>query len=138
MVTNCIFLTVSHLGHILTFNLHDKDDIIRATKDLNRKANYILSSFKCVDPSLKSFLLKSFCLSLYGCVLWSLSSPGINIIQVSMTITYAGSGSCLATLSHTAVCHCLGQVPAITYSSVSHRFANPLSLHLLLLLYHLF
>ena len=44
---------VSHLGHILTFNLHDKDDIIRATKDLNRKANYILSSLKCVDPFLK-------------------------------------------------------------------------------------
>ena len=35
---------VSHLGHILTFNLHDKDDIIRATKDLNRKANYIRAS----------------------------------------------------------------------------------------------
>ena len=26
---------VSHLGHILTFNLHNKNDIIRATKDLS-------------------------------------------------------------------------------------------------------
>ena len=75
---------VSHLGHILTFNLHDKDDIIRATSDLNRKANYILSSFEYVDPSVKSFLLKSFSLSLYGCVLWSLSSLDINIIQVAL------------------------------------------------------
>ena len=57
---------VSHLGHILTFNLHDKDDIIRATNHLNRKANYILTSFKCVDPSIKSFFLKSFCLSLFS------------------------------------------------------------------------
>ena len=73
---------VSHLGHILTFNLHDKDDIIRGTNDLNRKANCILSSFKFVDPAIKTLLLKSFSLSLYGCVLWSLSSPDINIIQV--------------------------------------------------------
>ena len=103
---------VSHLGHILTFNLHDKDDIIRATKDLNRKANYILSSFKCVDPSLKSFLLKSFCLSLYGCVLWSLSSPDMNIIQVA-TNHHLRRIWKLPRNSHTAVCHCLGQVPAI-------------------------
>ena len=98
---------VSHLGHILTFNLHDKDDIIRATKDLNRKANYILSSFKCVDPSLKSFLLKSFCLSLYGCVLWSLSSPDINIIQVATNHHLLRIWK-LPRNSHTAVCHCLG------------------------------
>ena len=96
---------VSHLGHILTFNLHDKDDIIRATNDLNRKANYILSSFKCVDPSVKSLLLKSFCLSLYGCVLWSLSSPDINIIQVA--------------LNH----HCLGQVSAIR-NVILKRFSS--------------
>ena len=44
---------VSHLGHILTFNLRDKNDILRATKDLNRKSNYILSTFKSVDPSVK-------------------------------------------------------------------------------------
>ena len=61
---------VSHLGHILTFNLRGKNDI-RATKDLNRKSNYILSTFKSVDPSVKCFLVKSFCLSLYGCSLLS-------------------------------------------------------------------
>ena len=30
---------VLHLGHLLSFDLSDKDDIIRATKDVNRKAN---------------------------------------------------------------------------------------------------
>ena len=33
---------VTHLGHILTYNLDDKPDIIRAVKDMNRKANSVL------------------------------------------------------------------------------------------------
>ena len=32
---------VCHLGHILSFNLCDRNDILRATKDFNRKLNYI-------------------------------------------------------------------------------------------------
>ena len=68
---------VSHLGHILTLNLRGKINITRATKDLNRKSNYILSTFKSVDPSVKCFLIKSFCLSLYGCSFWTLSSPDL-------------------------------------------------------------
>ena len=55
--------TVSHLGHLLSYNLDDTPDIIRATKDLNRRANFVLcvfpfadiSSFTC-DRSLCIFL----------------------------------------------------------------------------------
>ena len=54
---------VCHLGHILLFNLCDRNGMLRATKDFNRKSNYnILSTFNCVDPSVKIFLVKSFCL----------------------------------------------------------------------------
>ena len=81
---------VCHLGHILSFNLCDRNDILRATKDFNRKSNYILSTFYCVDPSVKSFLVKSFCLSLYGCNIWSLSSTVLNILQVAI-IYFVGS-----------------------------------------------
>ena len=63
---------VTHLGHILSYNLDDKKDIIRAIKHMNRKANSILCTFSSLDPSVKCFLLKSYCLSLYGCSLWSL------------------------------------------------------------------
>ena len=31
--------TVMHLGHLLSYNLDDRPDIIRVTKDLNRKEN---------------------------------------------------------------------------------------------------
>ena len=110
---------VSHLGHILTFNLHDKDDIIRATNDLNRKANYILSSFKCVDPSIKSFLLKSFCLSLYGCVVCAVCA---GTIQVALNHHLCRIWK-LPHNSHSAICHCLGQVSAIR-NVVLKRFSS--------------
>ena len=60
---------VTHLGHILTPDLDDKNDIIRAVKDLNRKANSLFCIFRVVDPFVKCFLFKSYCLSLYGCSL---------------------------------------------------------------------
>ena len=75
---------VTHLGHILTSNLNDRSDIIRVVKDLNRKANSLLYVFRAVDPFMKNFLLKSYCLSLYGCGLWSLSSTSIKILEVSL------------------------------------------------------
>ena len=34
--------SMTHLGHLLSYNLNDKDDIIRVVKDLNRKANSLL------------------------------------------------------------------------------------------------
>ena len=41
---------VSHLGHILTFNLCDKRDILRVTKDFNCKSNYLLSYLQLCRP----------------------------------------------------------------------------------------
>ena len=34
---------VAHLGHVLSYNLDDTPDIIRAVRDMNRKVNSILS-----------------------------------------------------------------------------------------------
>ena len=56
---------VSHLGHILAYNLDDKQDINRAIKELNRKANSVLCKFSSLNPFVKFFLIKSYCLSLY-------------------------------------------------------------------------
>ena len=63
-----------HLGHILTSNLDD-------TADIMRNANSLLCTFHFVDPQVKSFLLKFYCLSLYGCCLWTLSAPSIRIVE---------------------------------------------------------
>ena len=56
----CYVDSVMHLGHILTYNLDDREDIIRVTKDINRKANLIVCKFHVADP----FVIKSYCLSL--------------------------------------------------------------------------
>ena len=48
------------------------------------------------------------CVSLYGCVLWSLFSPDIVAMNHHLRRIWK-----LPRNSHTAVCHCLGQVPAI-------------------------
>ena len=47
---------VAHLGHVLSYNLDDTPDIIRAVIDMNRKVNSILFTFSAADPFVKSFL----------------------------------------------------------------------------------
>lgn len=108
-----------HLGHILTYNLDDKNDILRAAKDMIRKSNHLLYTFKCVDPIVKCFLLKSFCLSLYGYGIWSLSSSHLNIIQVSINHLLRRIWK-LPRLSHTSICHCMSNIPAVTNMIIKH------------------
>ena len=63
--------SVTHLGHILSHDLSDKEDIASVKKDLRtEKANSMLSIFSSCDQYTKSKLLQSFCLSLYGVSLW--------------------------------------------------------------------
>ena len=75
---------VIHLGHVLTSTLNDTADIMRAIKDMNRKINSLLCIFYFVDPHIKTFLLQSYCLALYGSCLWSLNAPSINLIEVAL------------------------------------------------------
>ena len=65
---------VLHLGHILTYNLSDDRDILSKCKDMIRKANSLLCSFSNLSPIVLTYLFRSFCLSLYGCALWNISS----------------------------------------------------------------
>ena len=63
--TNLMFVDdISHLGHIFTYNLNDKQGIIRVAKDMNQKANTILCKFSALDSVIKCYLIKSYCLSL--------------------------------------------------------------------------
>ena len=72
-------MNVAILSHILdihlaTANLTDGDDIFRCSRDFVRKANGILIKFRFCDHFILTKLLTCFCLSLYGCALWSLDS----------------------------------------------------------------
>ena len=112
---------VTHLGHILSYNLDDKQDIIRAIKDMNRKDNSILCKFSSLDPSVKCFLLKSYCLSLYGCSLWSLSTPSLRAIEVAYRILRRIWN--LPQRSHTSIVHCTAEVPTVSHM-VYNRFCS--------------
>ena len=75
--------SIKHLGHILTSNLSDEEDITAISKDMCRKANHLLHIFSCCDPSVKTHLFSSFCLSLYGAALWRVSCPQLRALEVS-------------------------------------------------------
>ena len=92
------------------------------SKDLNRKANYILLTFKAVDPFVKSFLIKSFCLSLYGCCLWTLSSPDIHTLVVSLNHILRKVW-CLPRNSHSAIGNCLARIPMVNNSLLKRFFS---------------
>ena len=65
--------SATHLGHTLTSDLSDDLDIQEKTKNMIKKANYMLHTFSCCDKSTRTQLLQSYCLSLSECALWALS-----------------------------------------------------------------
>ena len=104
---------VIHLGHILTNNLNDT------------KANFVLCTFHAADPFVKTFLLQSYCLSLYGCCLWSLNSPSISLIEIALNKILRKIWH-LPPRSHTAIVHCVAQVDTIS-NLLYKRFQSFLS-----------
>ena len=77
------------------------------TKDLNRKANFVLCTFKSADPFVKCFLIKAYCLSLYDCTLWSLSCK--SLLQVAINNVFKKVWN-LPFKSHTAIVHCVSRI----------------------------
>ena len=59
--------SIVHLGHILSYDLSDREDIVSIKKDLCRKANCLLHIISSCNPHIKSNLFQSFCLSLWIC-----------------------------------------------------------------------
>ncbi len=71
-----------HLGHIVGKDSNTKN-ISNGVSHLIGRANNILSKFNFCSSLVKSALFKTYCMSYYGCVLWSLRSHDINRIHVT-------------------------------------------------------
>ena len=84
---------VVHLGLHLHYDLSDDADILSKARDLDRKANLMLCTFSAADPVVKTRLLQSYCLALYGCSLWKLSCSSIRSIEVSFNNILRVSGN---------------------------------------------
>ena len=117
--------SAKHLGHILSFNLSDTDDIVRVKKDLVRKANCMLHSFSPCNPLVKTKLFDSFCLSLYCSALWISSSSELRSLEVTFNNILRRILS-LPRMCHTGILHCTAQLNSL-YNIVVRRSSKLLS-----------
>ena len=122
--------SVTHLGHILTHNLNDDEDIVSAIKDMCCKANCMLHTFACCDPIVKTHLFSSFCLSLYGAALWKSSNPQLKSLEVAFNNILRKIWS-LPRYCHTAILHCVARLPStLSYQDHQDYSSQHLALHL--------
>ena len=93
---------VAHLGHVLSYNLDDTPDIIRAVRDMNRKVNSILSA---ADPFVKrAFLSRLTVCHSMGVLSWTLNSPSLKVIETALNKLLRKVWN-LPYNSHTAIVH---------------------------------
>ena len=117
--------SVKHLGHILTSNLSDSEDIERVRKDFIRKVNCMLHSFSSYNPQVKTRLLLNFCLSLYGSALWFSSAPALKPLETVFNNVLRRIWS-LPRTCHTGILHSVARLESI-YNIVIHRSAKLVS-----------
>ena len=67
----------THLGHVICQDCDDSLDINKCCDKLIRQINSVLCTFAQLDATVKTDLLKSYCLSLYGCELSDLNNRAI-------------------------------------------------------------
>jgi hypothetical protein len=69
-----------HLGHIITNECVDTDDILVKKSSLIGQINRVLYNFRKVNCQTKTRLVKAYCTSFYGAELWDLSQNSIESI----------------------------------------------------------
>ena len=74
-MNGCLLNFVSqfrYLGHILSDNMNDDDDIRREIKNLfvRTRPNVLISRFYRCSRKVKLILFKTFCLCMYDVALW--------------------------------------------------------------------
>ena len=68
----------SHLGHIITADLNDREDILYRRNSFIGQVNNMLCFFSKLDSTVRSMLFSTYCSSRYGCELWSLDNSCVN------------------------------------------------------------
>ena len=73
----------SHLGHLITNKLTDSFDVLKRRTDFIGQVNNMLCYFRNLNSCVKNKLFQSYCMSLYGCELWLLSTGEIDDLCVA-------------------------------------------------------
>ncbi len=72
-----------HLGHIITNQLIDDDDILKGRNNFVGQVNNVLCFFSKLKSCIIYRLFQSYCMSMYGCELWVLSNKHISELCVA-------------------------------------------------------
>ena len=78
-----VYIEYTHLGHVISANLDDKDDIINKRNSLCGKINSVLCYFCEDDALVKLKLLRLYCSDFYGSVLWDLSHSSVEDVCIA-------------------------------------------------------
>jgi len=74
--------TEKHLGNLIGFNAN-RLNILNCIYDLNRRVNSLVYHFHNSHPKVIYFLFKTYCMSLYGSVLWDYANRHSNLIYTA-------------------------------------------------------
>ena len=74
--------TAVHLGHLIGPGVED-GDIQRIISDFNRRVNVLISKFYFCWLETKVKLFQTYCMSLYGSILWDLSDKNVNLFYIA-------------------------------------------------------
>jgi len=73
----------SHLGHVITSSLSDKQDVCFRRNCFVGQVNNVICFFSKLHCSTITKLFQTYCNSRYGCELWSLYDNSINELDVA-------------------------------------------------------
>ena len=109
--------TVRHLGHIISHDLSDSPDISDKSKDLIKKANYMLHTFSSCDKYTKTKLFQSIFLSLPGCAALKLSYSQLKSLEVTFNNIPRKMWG-LPRWCHTSLVHLTATLRSVYYSTL--------------------
>ena len=73
-----------YLGHIITADFKDDEDIMRELRNLNVRGNMLVRKFGFLSLDVKCDLFKTYCYPIYTCALWSrYNQASINRLKVA-------------------------------------------------------
>lgn len=104
--------SVTHLGHVLKYDLNDDDDATLKAQQIIRQANCVFHTFRGIDPAVLSRLFHSYCMSLYGCAVWNLACKGIRTVEVALNNILRRIWK-LPAWSHTTIVHVVAGIQSV-------------------------
>ena len=71
------------LGHVITHDCDDSEDINAKKRSLIGQMNKIICTFRKVNCFTMTKLVKSYCISFYGAEIWDLSHSDIESLCIA-------------------------------------------------------